>query len=139
MLNEFRQKAVRRGASLRWRLLFWLFAAFASVETPLGAQEGFGSKPTFLAGSLRPELISEILPARYAKPERDIGAQELSAQRFTIPEAVLPDDSNADDASFSSALALFSSPSQSGTERLSGVLETHSWFGFDSRAPPAII
>jgi hypothetical protein len=139
MLNEFRQKAVRRGASLRWRLVFWLFAAFASVETPLGAQEGFGSKPTFFAGSFRPELISEILPARYAKPERDIGAVGLSAHRFAAIEAVLPDQNGADDVTFASAAPIFARVAPSGCDRRSDIFVAHVRVGFDPRAPPSIV
>jgi len=132
MLNGLRQHTANKAASMRWRLLFWLFAVFAGFEAPVGAQEALGSKPSHLTAALGAKVRTDVQPGVPAVATEVVA--EASDSDFTALEPLV---SGGVDAVLPRTAVLFvpfsAEPSLCPQPAFgNGCAQT----GFKSRAPP---
>lgn len=127
MLNGLRQNAIRKAASFRWRVLFWVFAAFAGVESPVGAQEAISAKAS-LAAEAQIKLLALAAPAgEVAEPYRPVA-----------PDTPWIGTDSVDDGAVSRPDRSFAGPQSGATALAIAFLVERTPSAFNSRAPPAL-
>jgi len=127
VLNGLRQTAIRKAASFRWRALFWVFAAFAGVESPVGAQEAFSTKASLSAES-QIKLLALAAPAgEVAEPYRPATPETSWIGTDSVDDVV----ASRPDSSFAGL------PSGETAPAVAFLVELTS-SAFNSRAPPAL-
>lgn len=131
MKNLLPDRTIQTGTAFGLRLVLWLVALFAIVETPLGRGELFGETPRISDGAKAAEL-----PPRFATPaESKVQAVTVAAEREVVRSAIVEHpDLDVLLPGGKAALARGRAAAHSST----GVSTPRPIaFGYDAQAPPA--